>query len=66
MDVDTPERIERISLDPVLSIAEVYGRIKIKDVWYLYERETDSLIRCTNFLPSQTALFEIETHEQQF
>jgi len=63
--VDTPERIERVSLHPSLSIAEDYGRITINDVWYKYEPETDSLIRCTTIQPPQAALFEIEEHEQQ-
>jgi len=58
-----PERIENISLDPSLSIAEVYGCITIKDVWYQYERDTDSLIRCTNFSPSQAVLFESSDDE---
>jgi len=61
--VDAPDFIENISRDPVLSIAEVYGRITINDVWYVYERETDRLIRCTNFLPSQTVLFEMNQDE---
>lgn len=62
--MDDPAIIENISLDPVLSIAEVYGRITINDVWYVYERETDRLIRCTNFLPSQAVLFESQDDER--
>lgn len=62
--MDAPDFIENISRDPILSIAEVYGRITINDVWYLYERETDRLIRCTNFSPSQAVLFEMTQDEQ--
>lgn len=61
--MDAPDFIENISRDPVLSIAEEYGRITINDVWYVYERETDRLIRCTNFLPSQAVLFEMNQDE---
>ncbi len=62
--MDASERIEQVSLHPSLSIAEDYGRITINDVWYLYERETDSLIRCTTFSPPQAALFEMNPDEQ--
>lgn len=56
------DRIEKISMDPILAIAADYGRITIDDVWYQYDPRTDALIRCTSVMPSQTALFEEASH----
>lgn len=50
--------IERVSLDPSLSIASEYGRIMVHGIWYRYDTKTDRLIRCATEKPPQADLFE--------
>lgn len=62
--MDTPDRLEHVSQDPILSIAEDYGRITINNVWYRYEASTDCLIRCASETLTQSALFEDVSDER--
>lgn len=56
--------IERVSLDPSLSIASEYGRIMVHGIWYRYDTKTDRLIRCATEKPPQADLFESSIREK--
>jgi hypothetical protein len=44
-----PETIEHVSKHPVYCIAEDYGHIQIRNIWYRYDPQQDRLVRFTKF-----------------
>ena len=46
-----PETIEQVSKHPIYGIAEDYGHIQIRNVWYRYDPHQDRLLRFTKSTP---------------
>ena len=45
--MDDIELIANVSTHPSYGIVSYYGRIRIQDQWYLYDRVNDKLVRST-------------------